>query len=194
MKRSYLKIGDKSSAGGTVTESIPLMSHHGTNLTFVGASVSCPACHSTGKIVAKGPRWPGDMMGKLPALEGDLCACKCYPLPVMQPSQSDMTMSFESHELAGLGFAPNGSSLTEPEPSDYWIRFALNESAGSCEGLKCAAHFADGSIEHGTFGADNVVHFDRPNSTPCQRVDILPADTREDGQSVTGNMLAAMLG
>lgn len=83
MKRSYLKIGDRSSAGGTAVEGIPLMTHHGKELTFVGATVVCPSCKSDGKIVARGPRWPGDLMGKHVALEGDVCSCKCYPPPVM---------------------------------------------------------------------------------------------------------------
>jgi hypothetical protein len=37
MRRSYLKIGDKSSAGGTITEGIPNTIHFGTELTFIGA-------------------------------------------------------------------------------------------------------------------------------------------------------------
>ncbi|MFL9987652.1 PAAR domain-containing protein [Paraburkholderia sediminicola] len=192
MKRSYLKLGDKSSAGGTVMEGIPLMNHDGTELTFVGATVTCPACKDSGHIVAKGPRWPGDLMGKQAALEGDVCACKCYPLPVMLASQSDMTMSFESHELAGMGFAANGSSLTEKEASEHWIKFALNEKGG-CEGLGCRAHFADGSIEHGTFDAENEVHFERPNSSPCQKVELVN-DYEKPSGSLVESLLSAMAG
>lgn len=192
MKRSYLKIGDKSSAGGTVVEGIPLMTHHGKEITFVGAAVTCPACKSTGQIVAKGPRWPGDLMGKHAALEGDVCACKCYPLPVMLASQSDMTMSFESHELAGMGFAANGSSLTEKEASEHWIKFKLDEK-GSCDGLGCRAHFADGSVEHGTFDSENVVHFERPNSSPCQKVELVTDNEKPSG-SLIESLLSAMVG
>lgn len=143
MKRSYLKIGDRSSAGGTAVEGIPLMTHHGKELTFVGATVVCPSCKSDGKIVARGPRWPGDLMGKHVALEGDVCSCKCYPPPVMITSQSDMTMSFESHELASMGFGASGNSLANEPASEHWIRFTLSDK-GSCEGLRCRAHFSDG--------------------------------------------------
>jgi len=195
MKRSYLKIGDKSSAGGTVVEGIPLMTHHGKELTFVGATVTCPACKSTGHIVAKGPRWPGDLMGKHAALEGDVCSCKCYPPPVMIASQSDMTMSFESHELASMGFGPSGNSLADEQQSDseYWIRFALNDK-GSCEGLRCRAHFADGSVEEGVFDSENKILFPRTNATPCQKVDVVLAHNEDTGQSVMGSLLAAMVG
>jgi uncharacterized Zn-binding protein involved in type VI secretion len=33
MKRSYMKVGDKSSAGGTVVEGIPKTTHNGAELT-----------------------------------------------------------------------------------------------------------------------------------------------------------------
>jgi hypothetical protein len=57
MERSYLKVGDKSSVGGTVIEGVPFSPHYGIELTFLGAQVICPACKSTGHIVRKGPRW-----------------------------------------------------------------------------------------------------------------------------------------
>lgn len=94
MKRNYLKVGDKSTANGVVVEGIPFCSHEGTEITFVGAKVSCPSCHSIGHIVATGPRLPMKMMGKDRALEGDLCACKCDPQPTRVPSQSNMGESF----------------------------------------------------------------------------------------------------
>ncbi|WP_408583786.1 PAAR domain-containing protein [Paraburkholderia tropica] len=96
MARNYLTLGDRSSAGGIVTEGIPQMLHMGKQVTFVGATVTCPACNSTGAIVAEGQRWPGSVMGKQLALDGDLCACKCYPLPKMIAGQTMMTMGFES--------------------------------------------------------------------------------------------------
>ncbi|WP_205182586.1 PAAR domain-containing protein [Burkholderia sp. LMG 13014] len=193
MKRSYLKIGDRSSAGGTVVEGIPLMTHHGTELTFIGAAVTCPACRSTGQIVAKGPRWPGDLMGKHAALEGDVCSCKCYPPPVMIASQSDMTMSFESHELASMGFGPSGNVLADEATGEHWIRFALNDK-GSCEGLRCRAHFSDGSVEDGVFDSENRIHFTRPNASTCQKVEVVLDHSQDVAGSVTGSLLRAMVG
>ncbi|SHJ96179.1 PAAR domain-containing protein [Paraburkholderia terricola] len=193
MKRSYLKLGDKSSAGGVVAEGIPLMMHDGTELTFLGAVVVCPACRSTGVIAEKGPRWPDQLMGRRPALEGDICACKCYPPPVMIASQTDMTMSFESKELVSMGFSFNGSLLEAESTSEHWIRFALND-AGSCDGLRCRAHFADGSVEEGIFGFDDTVHFDRSNASTCQKIDVVLDDAQTSGQSVVGSILMAMVG
>ncbi|RKP45998.1 PAAR domain-containing protein [Trinickia fusca] len=193
MRRSYLKIGDKSSVGGTVAEGIPKTTHYGTELTFIGAQVVCPACKSVGHIAAKGPRRPGSMMGKEPALEGDICVCKCSSPPVMLPSQSNMYESFESHELASMGYGPAGNYLADEPAGEHWIRFSLSD-AGSCEGLHCRAHFADGSVEEGVFDADNKVHFDRPNASACRRVDVVLDGGRTSGQSAMGNILMAMAG
>lgn len=193
MRRNYLKVGDKSSAGGTVVDGVPQTTHHGTELTFLGAQVVCPACKSTGRIVQKGPRWPGTMMGKEPALEGDICVCKCDPPPVMISSQNTMYESFDSHALASMGYGPAGNYLADVPASEHWIRFAIKD-AGSCEGLRCRAHFADGSVEEGVFDSANKVHFDRPNASPCQKVDVALSQNQTNAQSVMGNILMAMMG
>lgn len=119
MKRYLLKVGDKSTTGGVVIEGVENCTHHGAALTFVGARVVCNACQSTGFIVAKGPRWPDHMMGKEQALDGDLCLCKCHPSPVMLASQTDRFHSFESHNLAAMGYGPSGESLTEEYRGNY---------------------------------------------------------------------------
>lgn len=119
MRRYLLKVGDRSTTGGVVIEGVSSCTHHGTALTFVGARVACSACQSTGVIVAKGPRWPDHMMGKEQALDGDLCLCKCYPPPTMLASQNDSFHSFESHELAQMGYGPTGKSMTEQHRGKY---------------------------------------------------------------------------
>ncbi|CAM2171088.1 PAAR domain-containing protein [Burkholderia orbicola] len=113
MKRYLLKVGDKSTTGGVVIEGVGSCTHHGTALTFVGAQVVCNACQFTGVIAARGPRWPDHLMGKEQALDGDLCLCKCHPPPVMIASQTDSFHSFESHNLAEMGYGSSGQSLTE---------------------------------------------------------------------------------
>lgn len=150
MRRSYLKVGDKSSAGGTVIEGVPLTTHHGTELTFLGAHVICPACKSTGRIVQKGPRWPGSMMGKEPALEGDICVCKCDPPPVMIASQADMYESFDGQALASMGYASNGRPLEhESKTHDQHFRI-INSDGEPVEGLPYLLKSADGKTVQGT--------------------------------------------
>ncbi|WP_407712050.1 PAAR domain-containing protein [Burkholderia cenocepacia] len=119
MKRYLLKVGDKSTTGGIVIEGVDSCTHHGTALTFVGAQVVCNACRSTGVIAAQGPRWPDHLMGKEQALDGDLCLCKCHPPPVMIASQTDSFHSFESHNLAEMGYGSPVQSLTEEYRGNY---------------------------------------------------------------------------
>ena len=119
MRRNFLKLGDKSTMGGVVIEGEPSTTHHGTPLTYIGARIACSACGSTGHIVPKGPRWPDRFMGKLCALEGDLCVCKCHPNPVILSSQSTMYQSFDFENLAQMGFAPNGSALKKDPVGDF---------------------------------------------------------------------------
>ncbi|WP_081075193.1 PAAR domain-containing protein [Burkholderia stagnalis] len=113
MKRFYLKKGDLSSNGGVVLEGMDFFIHHGTPVTFLGAKVYCSACDSTGVIVGQGPRRPDSLMGKHAALDGDLCACRCYPSPVMLASQDTASQEFAAAELAEMGFGPAGNPLPE---------------------------------------------------------------------------------
>lgn len=193
MRRCYLKVGDKSSAGGTIIEGISFVSHEGIEITFVGAKVSCPACKSMGQIVATGPRLSVVMMGKMRALEGDLCQCRCSPLPTMIASQSSMYETFESHELTSMGYDATGNLLAASPTNGHWIRFQLTD-AGSCEGLHCRAHFSDGSKQEGIFDSDNRVHFERPNASICQKLEIIHPEGERHGASITENLLSSIAG
>ncbi|MFC6139040.1 PAAR domain-containing protein [Paraburkholderia silvatlantica] len=117
MRRAILKLGDKTTAGGTVLEGVDRCTHHGTPITFIGAQIWCPACNSTGVIGWKGPHRPATMMGKQQALDGDICLCKCDPPPVCLASQDSAWHVFESHELSESGnSSPN---LRAPSAATY---------------------------------------------------------------------------
>lgn len=190
MKRHYLRVGDKSTAGGVVTNGIATTSVMGQQLTHIGASVMCPACSSVGHIVPIGPRFPDGWMGQKVALEGDKVSCGCYPMPTMLPSQSVMFEQYDGEGLSSMGFAATDvAALTRADP-EHWVRFKLDEQ-GSCEGLRCTAHFADGSVEHGVIDSKNMVAFDRPNSSACQKVEI-HLESGQEGGSVIENLLGAI--
>ncbi|WP_240805032.1 hypothetical protein [Cupriavidus oxalaticus] len=70
------------------------------------------------------------MMGKEVALEGDLCACRCYPHPVMLASQDTMFQSFEPHELAEMGSASNGGPLKKEPLGDFDERVRVIDRDG----------------------------------------------------------------
>ncbi|WP_367889726.1 PAAR domain-containing protein [Burkholderia sp. S171] len=109
MRRNYLKVGDVATNGATIIEGIDKVKFGGVYLTYLYAKVRCPVCNTIGVVVPWGPRRPGKWIGKEPALDNDLCACQCDPRPHFISSQSGMFMSFESHELAAMGFSPTES-------------------------------------------------------------------------------------
>jgi hypothetical protein len=111
VRRNYLKVGDVATNGATIIEGIDKVKFGGVYLTYLYAKVRCPVCNTIGVVVPWGPRRPGKWMGKEPALDNDLCACQCDPRPHLISSQSGMFMSFESHELAAMGFSPMGKPL-----------------------------------------------------------------------------------
>lgn len=90
-ERAYLKVGDRTTAGGVVIQGLEDADDCGMALTYLFAKVWCPACQSHGFIAPSGPRPKDDLMGKEPALEFDICQCQCTPKPLLLASQRDMT-------------------------------------------------------------------------------------------------------
>jgi uncharacterized Zn-binding protein involved in type VI secretion len=119
MRRAILKLGDKSTNGGVVTEGVDNCTHHGTPITFIGAKVWCNGCKSEGFIASRGPHRNATMHGKQQALDGDICVCKCSPPPVMLASQDSAWHSFEAHELAGMGCDARAQSMTSEYRGAY---------------------------------------------------------------------------
>jgi hypothetical protein len=112
MRRSYIKKGDQTTSGATVTQGIEGVRHHGMTLAFLGAEVYCPRCKSTGHLVGSGPRFGHTWMRKQPVLHDDLAICECEPTPRVIASQHTMFETYEAADLAKMGFAPNGDALS----------------------------------------------------------------------------------
>src|SRR5271167_1354531 len=116
MRRSYIKKGDQTTSGATVTQGIEGVRHHGMTLAFLGAEVYCPRCESTGRLVGKGPRYGHTWMRKQPALHDDLAMSKREPTPRVSASQHTMFETYEAADLVKMGFAPNGDALSSAAP------------------------------------------------------------------------------
>ena len=110
MKRRILVKGDKPTAGGIILEGVAAFNEDEA-LAFHGAKIWCPACKSEGTLCNDGPRWPTSFDDKDVAVENDLCLCKCDPRPRLIGSQDGMFMTFEQHELASMGYHPDGSPI-----------------------------------------------------------------------------------
>lgn len=94
MKRFFCLKGDKTTAGGTLTEGIECFVVSNLSIGFHGASVFCAACGTTGHILCIEPRLDITLPnGKMPAAHGDLCLCKCNPPPTLIASQSVFSMT-----------------------------------------------------------------------------------------------------
>lgn len=105
-----------------------------------------------------------------------------------------MTQSMTSGDIERMNAAYTRSgSQSSKSDSGHWIRFVLQEP-GSCEGLRCAVHFADGSIEYGVFDSSNTVSFDRSSGSACRKVTLLNGSAAASQGSATEAILNAMLG
>jgi uncharacterized Zn-binding protein involved in type VI secretion len=83
---------DRTTAQGTVLDDIDDTGVGERGMSYLGARIQCPACSTVGHIQANGPRAEEDAIdGKMPALEGDFCRCKCSPMPQLIASQRDWT-------------------------------------------------------------------------------------------------------
>jgi uncharacterized Zn-binding protein involved in type VI secretion len=133
MKRYFIKVGDKTTAGGVVTQGEPTATHHGTPYAYHGAEIYCHACKSVGRVANVPPFRPMTLRGKQIALENDICICKCKPPPRLIASQRGSGMLFEAYELPAIGYGPDGRALPNEQISTvsvYDERFTLTDGNG----------------------------------------------------------------
>lgn len=81
LKRYYITLGAKTTAGGSVISASAKAFINGTPRALEGDLVHCPACGSDGIIQVVQPRLHDRYNGKQFALADDLCVCKCNPPP-----------------------------------------------------------------------------------------------------------------
>lgn len=103
MQRYYILNGDKTTANGTVIATDHSSTNHGRALAMIGDPVHCPTCKTAGKILPQGPRLRSVFHGREPALDRDLCACKCRPYPLLINSRTDMSERMTTGEIIAQG-------------------------------------------------------------------------------------------
>ncbi|KWF33064.1 PAAR domain-containing protein [Burkholderia pseudomultivorans] len=87
MSRNFILKGDTTDRGGVVLDGIAGSLFDGRELAYLGAPVFCAACDTQGVIVSDGGERTMSVMGKVVALEHDLCQCRCTPQPKLVASQ-----------------------------------------------------------------------------------------------------------
>lgn len=90
MKRFYVTLGAKSTAGGVVTTATAPCTVNGVRVALEGDKVRCGGCKSEGTIRATWPRVSERWNGRQVALHGDECVCRCDPPPTLVASQKQL--------------------------------------------------------------------------------------------------------
>jgi uncharacterized Zn-binding protein involved in type VI secretion len=96
MKRFYLTLGAKSTAGGVVTTATSPCTVNGVKVALEGDKVRCGGCKTEGTIRATWPRVSERWNGKQVALHNDICVCKCDPPPRLVASQKHTGQTISS--------------------------------------------------------------------------------------------------
>ena len=95
LDRYFITLGAATTGGGKVTSGSRFRTVGAAPIAVAGDTCWCPACRSEGVIVPDGPRLEELVDGRLPALQGDLCACKCMPPPRLVATQNVMCQSVD---------------------------------------------------------------------------------------------------
>lgn len=171
MKRYILRKGDKSTNGGVVLEGVDNCTDHGIPITFIGAKVWCNGCKSEGFIGSRGPHRDETMDGKQQALDGDICVCKCHPSPIVLASQDHNSHSWETGELAALGYDPCGRPLEKQPAGNYDERVRVIDANGRpLSGTPYHIRTASGSVYKGL--TDSSGYCPRVHTNDAARLDI----------------------
>ena len=93
MSRIFILKRDTTDHGGVVLDGIASSSFDGRELAYLGAPVFCATSKTHGVIVSDGGERTMTVMGKVVALEHDLCQCRCTPQPKLIPSQGTGALS-----------------------------------------------------------------------------------------------------
>jgi uncharacterized Zn-binding protein involved in type VI secretion len=86
-KRCYITLGATTDAGGKVVTASSSMTLDGVRRALEGDLIDCPLCRAQGRIACAGPRLKASENGRRPALEDDLCLCRCTPTPRLLANQ-----------------------------------------------------------------------------------------------------------
>ena len=144
MIRYQILEGDTTTAGGVVqrhTGSGQTLIWHNRLASNLGDKVNCSACGSVGYIAPKGMRRPVDNMKQAPALNGDLCICKCNPPPELKNSQTTFTQNVSGGIVINIPINPlnfnipntqqnlNNSLVDDKDQDESYYKWSWGASA-----------------------------------------------------------------
>src|SRR5699024_2284277 len=106
--RAFIRDHDTTTRGGAVAATVHtvLLGSPPQKACYEGDPVRCPTCNSTGYTKCVPPFRPyTGPDGRQINLEGDLCVCKCSPLPRLVASDRNRTMDFGGDEVTSMAGA-----------------------------------------------------------------------------------------
>lgn len=191
MPRLALKEDHTTTGGRVLGGSSDFYAEDGRPFALDGDKATCGNCKGLWPILGSAHDWMDKDCSMVKDLDPVHCPCGKNRVFASGSSPFDYETGGSEAVVSSAGqWVSSDLALTD---SPLWIKFVLGEQ-GNCEGLRCLAHFTDGSVEEGIFDSDNKVHFDRPNSSACQKVDVMLDNNQVSGQSVMGSILTAMMG
>lgn len=150
-RRYHIRVGAKTTAGGTVKTASSYCTVDGARLALEGDKVDCPTCGTTGVIQCVQPRLPDRCNGVEYALSADLCICQCSPAPKLT---SDQTLKCQV-----LVFA-DSEPVSQPQSQDAAAHVYDEQPrliAPPIEGLPYHVETADGRRYSGRTGRDGLL-------------------------------------
>lgn len=136
MRRYYILEGDKTTVNGVVqkhTGAASTTSWHGRTVSNIDDKILCPACKSEGKIKPVGERHSFGNKGFIPALNDDLCICKCSPPPKLVHSQT----VFYQDVASGVGDTSNTTNTHSLNAQNNLVNNLLNDTKVTDEVCAC---------------------------------------------------------
>lgn len=161
MRRYFVRVGDKTTAGGTVTQGEESFEYRGKAVAYEGAEIYCHTCTSTGRIANTPPYRTMLIKGKQIALDNDICLCKCTPHPRLIASQNTGSMTFDRHESAQAGFHAGANPLLASSGSvcfDDQFKLLDDVTGLPLANIEYAVLHANGTIEHGATDRSGHTH------------------------------------
>jgi len=191
MARAVARNHDVTTTRGVVIALSSTIYDMGKQVALDGDRATCGNCKGTYPIYGTGTGMFDH--GRAVAVDGDLVLCPCGKNRVIAGADATIFLEAKRSAVAAQA-ATTGATLAATADIDrgHWIDFSLRDSV-NCEGLRCTAHFDDGSVESGTFDGSNSVRFTRRSDAACIRVELSLADNLAS-PSVTDALLSAIRG
>lgn len=175
--------GDRTTTGGFVIARSSMYNEEGKQYARKENHATCGNCKGKWPIYGTATDWTDD--GVPMVKDRDKVLCPCGKNFVLAAANSSVGYSVDCSD------EPDARPATNT--ANHWIAFRLNEHS-NCTGLRCVAHFTDGSKEYGTFDAGNTARFERAdNGNTCVRVDLLLDERGGVSASVTELLLSAAI-